>query len=115
MQSRNYLPQLVNSTVTGGEETLDVAATRADDGQTLVLQVVNLGEKAVNAAIQIASFVPKKAVAQATTLSGPLDGTNTADMPSAFTPKLSDWKHEIDKGRTKYTFSPHSFTVLRFE
>ena len=50
-----------------------------------------------------------------TTLSGPLDGTNTADKPNAVTPKQSEWKHEIKDGRTSYMFSPHSFTVLRFE
>ena len=115
MLSRNYLPQLVKCEVTDTRGKLDVDAKRSEDGKTLVLQVVNLGEQAVTPAIKVTAFVPAKPAAQVTTLSGPLDGTNTADMPNAITPKQSEWTHELKDGRTSYTFLPHSFTVLRFE
>jgi hypothetical protein len=60
-------------------------------------------------------FVPAKPVAQAAELSGPLEAVNTADKPRAITPQPRQWKHGIKEGRTVYTFSPHSFTVLRLE
>ena len=115
MLSRNYLPQVVQCAVTNDQGKLDVVAKRDDDGKTLVLRVVNLGDQAVTPTIQIGGFVPRKALAQVTTLAGPLAAVNTADQPDAVRPRPSEWKHEIKDGRTSYTFSPYSFSVLRFE
>ena len=80
----------VKCEVTGAEGKLDVDAKRSEDGKTLVLQVVNLGDKAVTPTIQIAGFVPSKPVAQVTTLSGPLDAVNTADKPNAVVPSRAN-------------------------
>jgi alpha-L-arabinofuranosidase len=115
MLCRNYLPQLVKCHVTGAEGKLDVNAKRSDDGRTLVLQVVNPGEKAVAAQIHLAGFVPGKPVAQVLELSGPLEAVNAANKPNAITPQQSQWKHGIKDGNTSYSFPPHSFTVLHLE
>ncbi|MGO8751819.1 MAG: alpha-L-arabinofuranosidase C-terminal domain-containing protein [Thermoguttaceae bacterium] len=115
MLSRNYLPQLVRCHCTGAEGTLDVNGKRSDDGRTLVLAVVNSSASAAPAEIRLEGFVPAKPVAQAAELSGPLEAVNTADKPRAITPQPRQWKHGIKEGRTVYTFSPHSFTVLRLE
>ena len=115
MLARNYLPQLVQCVVTDGQGKLDVVAKRSRDGKTLVLQVVNVGDKAVTPKINIAGFVPNKTPVKVTTLSGPLADTNTADHPNAITPKQTEWNHEIKAGQTTYSFSPYSFTILRFE
>jgi hypothetical protein len=115
MLARNYLPQLVSCEVTGEQTKLDVSAKRSEDGKTLVLQVVNIGDKAVSPVIHITGFVPEKAIARATMLAGLLNAVNTADKPESVIPKQSEWKHKIKEGRTSYTFSPYSFTVLRLE
>jgi alpha-L-arabinofuranosidase len=115
MLARNYLPQLVSCEVTGQQSKLDVSAKRSADGRTLVLQIVNIGDKAVSPVIHCTGFVPEKPIARATTLAGPLDAANTADKPETVIPKQTEWIHKIKEGRTSYTFLPHSFTVLRLE
>ena len=115
MLSRNFLPQLVKCQATGTDSKQDVNAKRSADGKTLVLQVVNPGERAADARIHFEGFVPGRPVAQVWELSGPLEAVNTADRPHAVVPQESLWKHEIQDGSTTYAFPPHSFTVLRFE
>lgn len=115
MISRNFLPNLVKCEVTDKESKLDVVAKVSDDGKTLILQVVNVNDKAVASAIEISAFVPSKAVAEATTLAGPLDGVNRADKADAVIPVKNEWKHVMREGRTSYTFAPNSLTLLRFE
>jgi hypothetical protein len=115
MLARNYLPQVVKCEVTDDQGKLDVVAKRAEDGKTLILRVVNPGDQAVKSTIRIAGFALRRDVAEVTTLAGPLAAVNTADHPDAVRPSPSEWKHEIRDGRTSYTFSPHSFTVLRLE
>jgi hypothetical protein len=115
MLARNYIPLLVKCEVTGEQSKLDVVAKRSADGKILVLQLVNIGERAVSPVIQITGFVPERTIARATTLTGPLDAVNTADRPETVVPKQTEWMHKIKGGRTSYTLLPHSFTVLRLE
>ena len=115
MQAKTNLPQLVKCTVSGGQPNLDVVAKRSVNGKILGLQVVNIADKPISAMIELTGFIPEKAIARATTLSGPLDAVNTADNPKNVVTKEIDWRHEFKEGKTTYTFSPYSFTVLRFD
>ncbi len=45
MFSRNYLPEVVKCEATGTKSQLDATANRSEDGTTLVLKVVNVGER----------------------------------------------------------------------
>jgi 3-keto-disaccharide hydrolase/alpha-L-arabinofuranosidase-like protein len=115
MLARNYVPQLVKCEVTGEQAKLDAVAKRSADGKTLVLQVVNIGDMALPSVIHVEGFVPERAIGQATTLAGPLNAVNTADQPKTVVPKQTEWVHKIKEGKMSYTFSSHSFTVLRLE
>jgi hypothetical protein len=115
MFSRNYLPKLVHCQVTGARDALDATAKCSPDGRTLVLQVVNLTGKAIPTRIHLAGFVPQKAIAHITELSGGLDVRNTAARPSAVVPQARPWKYAFQKGETRYTFPAYSVTVLRWE
>ncbi len=115
MLSRNHLPRIVKCDVSDNQKMLDIVAKRSEDGKTLILQVVNVGDQALNTAINVSGFVPNKPIATATTLAGPLDGTNKAERADAVVPKSSEWKHEMKAGQTSYTFAPDSVTVLRIE
>jgi hypothetical protein len=115
MLSRNYLPNLVECRVSGPADRLDANAKRSPDGQTLVLQLVNPGNEAVSAGIQLAGFTPRRAAAQVTELTGALDARNTAAQPSNCVPASVAWRHGIQDGRTQRTVPPRSFTVIRFE
>jgi alpha-L-arabinofuranosidase len=115
MFSRNYQPKVVKCEVAGGSGDLDVTVKRSEDGKTLVLQAVNIGDKPIEAKLQIAGFSPGKETAQVTELSGPMEAVNTAENPKTITPKQIEWKHKFKDGATSYSFPPRSFSVMRFE
>jgi hypothetical protein len=115
MLSRNYQPQLVQCEVTPPGNSLNVNATRSEDGKTLVLQVVNPTAKEVTAEVFMGGFVPRKPSAEVTELSANLEAVNTAADPQTVAPKRSRWKHGIEDGKAVRSFPPYSFTLLRFE
>jgi Domain of Unknown Function (DUF1080)/Alpha-L-arabinofuranosidase C-terminal domain len=115
MLSRNHLPQVVECQVSGAGKGLDVTARRSDDGNMLVLQVVNPGETEMPAQIQLAGFTPRSPQAQVTELSAPLDTVNTAGQPVACVPKQRRWPDAAGDGNARCVFPPHSFTIMRFE
>ena len=114
MLARGYLPQLVKCEVTDTRGELDVTAKRSEDGATLVLQVVNVGDQPITTTIQIAGFSAADPVAQVTELSGGLDAVNSADHPDAIVPRQSPWKCELTEGKTSRVFPAHSFTIIRW-
>jgi hypothetical protein len=113
--SQNYLPRVVEAKVNGGGSKLDVTATRSDDGQTLVLRVVNPSDKDVSALIHLAGFAPRQPEAQVSELAGSLRAVNTAAKPNAIVSQSHVWRQAIKGGNAKYTFAPYSITVIRFE
>ncbi len=111
MISRNYQPLVVKTE--SADRDVDVSATKSEDGKTLVLQVVNVGEKAATLPLKISGFFPAKPVGQVLTLEGSLDAHNTADNTEAIRPTSVEWKHGLEGGETTVTFPAHSFTVIR--
>lgn len=115
MFSRNYVPRLVRSEVSGTNGTLAVGAKRSQDGRTLVLQVVNPSDEAVSAQIHIDGFTPRRPMAHVTEMAGPLEARNTALEPQAIVPQERTWQHGLKQGITRYAFPPRSITVLRLD
>jgi len=115
MVSQNFQPLLVKSAVQSPGDQLDVSAKRSEDGRTVVLQVVNIGNQPKPATIRLEGFTPSKPVASCEELAGPLEAVNTAENPERIVPRRSAWPHGAANGPTRFTFAPHSFTVLRFE
>jgi alpha-L-arabinofuranosidase len=117
MIARHHQPRVVEASATGpaGDGALDVTATRSADGATLVLQVANLGEEPRTTRIDLEGFTPSRPVARREELAGPLDATNTAEDPARVTPRQAEWRHTSEGTGARYTFPPHSFTVLRFD
>jgi alpha-L-arabinofuranosidase len=114
MVARNYLPIAVAAAVENAG-SLDVSAKRSADGKALVLQVVNTNDRPVTAALELAGFVPEKAIAHVEELVGELDAVNTATMPGNICPTMKQWPHGIADGSLRYKFPALSFSILRFE
>jgi alpha-L-arabinofuranosidase len=114
MISRNYQSRVVDASVTGSDGDLDVTATRGADGATLILQVANLGEKPRWSRIELEGFAPSKPAARLEELAGPLDARNPSE-DLTLEPRRDEWRHTSKDGAARYTFPPHSFTILRFE
>jgi hypothetical protein len=116
MFSRNYQPMSVPIELTGGEGHLDASAKVRKDGKTLVLQVVNTGEKPLTTALKLDGLTLAKPQAAVEELAAPMNARNTAAQPKAVVPAQRQWQHEIkDGGQASYTFPASSVTVLRFE
>jgi hypothetical protein len=112
MFSQNYQPLVVKAEVQNPLGTrLDVTATKSDDGKTLVLQVVNVGE-ATTASINLTGFTASEATAKVQTLASSLDARNTADKPASIKPSLAEWRYS--SGSMVWAFPSYSVTVIRF-
>jgi alpha-L-arabinofuranosidase len=113
MIARSRLQFVVPAELTGNA-ALDVTAERSADAKHLVLRVVNAGEAAVAASLELPGFTPIKRAVNVLELAGPLDAVNTAGRPAAMAPKES--VRTLGEGAAaSHTFPPRSFTVLRFE
>jgi hypothetical protein len=115
MISRNYQPLCVKCEVQNPGDNLDAAATRSEDGKTLVLQVVSLGSEPRPTTIRLDGFAPTRPMAKVEELAGPLDAVNTAEFPERVKAKGSDWRCGFENGQATYTFPAHSVTVIRLE
>jgi alpha-L-arabinofuranosidase len=111
MSSRNYQPLAIKAECSIPD--LDVSASKSEDGKTLVLQIVNAGDKAVTLPLEITGLVPTKASATVVTLEGALDDHNTANAPKKIQPAVSVWQPRPAAGAATLTFPAHSFSVIR--
>jgi hypothetical protein len=115
MVSRSYQPVGVPAEVRGGADKLKVAAARSEDSKVLVLRVVNVGDGPVTAALAVEGFAPARLAASVEELAAPSDAMNTAREPRRVAPRSFPWRHGLPGAPARYTFPPHSFTVLTFE
>jgi alpha-L-arabinofuranosidase len=115
MIARHYQPVGVPTEVEGAGGALTAAAARAQDGQTLVLRVVNSGDKPLAGRIRLDRFAPLRPVAQVEELAAPVGAVNTAAEPNRVNPRRLEWRHDLAGAAPPYRFPPWSFTVLQFE
>ena len=115
MYSDNYQRVEVRSSVMDSNDELDVSSQLSQDGKTLVLEVVNLGEKVAAASIRIRGYSRAHPTAEVEELSGSLCETNTANMPRQLQPMQKQWQPRFNNDEMKYDFQPHSITVLNFK
>jgi alpha-L-arabinofuranosidase len=112
MISRNYEPLVVKSESLIRD--LDICATKSRDGKTLVLQIVNVGDKALTVPLKISGFVPETTEAQVLTLEGILEAQNSSAMTGTIKPVRTEWKHGLESGEaTTLTIPARSFSVIR--
>jgi hypothetical protein len=112
MIARSRLPFVVSTQVTGGAP-LDVTAEKSADGKRLVLRVVNAGDGAVSASLQLSGFTPKAPV-HVHELAGALNASNTSARPAVAVPTEAVIPI-ADRPVPDHTFLPRSITVLQFE
>jgi hypothetical protein len=114
-QFAHPLPLCVKSEVKSPGDLLDVTVTRDEDGKRLQIQVVNVGDRPIEARIRVDGFKPGKAVAGVVELSGKLGEVNTAAEPRRIAPREKEWRHGLADGEGRYTFPARSVAVLRLE
>ena len=105
------LPLRVESKAESPGNDLDVTATRSRDGKALVILVANCGSKSHTAAIDLSGFAARFTV-ESQTLSGPLNGVNTAEAPRHIAPVNSGIEKLAAASFVKM-FPAYSYTVMR--
>lgn len=109
--ARNWAPNVVQTTVDG---VLDAQARTTEDGNALVLNVVNDKNDPIEASLNIAGFALGSA-AIVVELTGSEDAVNTPSEPEKVRPKTRNWNPVFQSGVTRYTFPARSVTLIRFE
>lgn len=115
MFSRAYQPLAVHCDVKDASEGFDVNVKRSEDGNTLVMQVVNPNDTEQHSRLKLTGFAPRSSKATIVTLQGPMNAANTAEQPGAIVPAQQEWPHGVANGEAKYVFAARSVTVIRFE
>ncbi|HKG06211.1 MAG TPA: beta-L-arabinofuranosidase domain-containing protein [Pedobacter sp.] len=109
MQAEQHMPIRVQSIVSGN---LDVTATRSEDGNTLVLHVVNTGSD-VQAILELNGFENRKDETEVFTITGPLNSRNTPSDPEKHKTISSTIK--LNGKGPVYDFPANSYTILKFK
>jgi alpha-L-arabinofuranosidase len=111
MAAANYAPNRVDSSVKSADDTLDVTATKSEDGRTLIVRVVNVNPRSHRASIQIDGITGINKAADVWTLSGALTDRNLPTQPE----KVRSVKSQFSGAGNEfeYEFAPYSYTILR--
>ncbi len=115
MASKAYQPLSVESWAMSDNNALDVTTLRSEDGKMLSLQVVNLDDRDVTAAIELDGFVPDGPFAEVVTLQGELDDRNSEQEPNKIVPAYSRLAIPAGSQQLKHTFPAHSYTVIELK
>jgi hypothetical protein len=115
MISRHFQPVAVACEVSDASGHLDASAKRDAESKVVVMQVVNTGDRSMPATIRLDGYVPSRSAAGVEELAAPLNVVNTAAVPDRIKPARFDWRPAFKDGKARYTFPPHSFTVIRFQ
>ena len=109
---RCYLDgQLIQDAVYPAEKPLHATASRVQDSNEIILKVVNVAAESTDTEIRLVGAGPLHATGTATVLTGAPSDENSLDGPNKVTPVSSPVNGVGPQFR--YTFAPHSLTVLR--
>jgi alpha-L-arabinofuranosidase len=125
MIAASYQPVCVAAEVTVGPEdvsaetaerkaeSLDVTATRSEDGRTVAVKVVNLEAKPASLKVLFDGYAPRSPTARVSVLTGDLPAVNTPEASERIVPR----EHVVARGPEGFVLEipGHSFTVARFE
>ncbi|HEY3342310.1 MAG TPA: alpha-L-arabinofuranosidase C-terminal domain-containing protein, partial [Anaerolineae bacterium] len=110
MIAQHYQPLCVAAALTQESDTLDVTATRSEDGRTMVLKVVNLGADEVG--VSFSGLPGRAGRVRLTRLTGELTAENTPGEPRKISPEVSETTWE--SAAFMCTVPGYSFTALQF-
>ena len=113
MAAANYLPLRMASTVECPNKDLDVTAVSNEDGNRLVLKVVNLGSTSHRTQISLNGFSEPASIAKTWTLAGELTAANSPTDPQKIRPVASSISgvHR----QFEYEFPPYSYTIISLD
>lgn len=112
MAASVHLPIRVESQATSPRDDLDLTATRDESGSTLVLKVVNAGEKSHRSEITVERFGSVDPRAEVVQLTGDsLTDRNLPDDPEKIHPARTTFDQAAE--RFTFEFPARSYTILK--
>jgi alpha-L-arabinofuranosidase len=111
MASSAHLPCRIASEVMSPANDLDLSATRDEAGNTVVLKVVNVGDRAHPTVIAIEGLAQLASTAEVLTLTGELNDINLPNEPERIRPKKTTI--DVPADRFHYEFPARSYTIIR--
>ncbi|HVS39704.1 MAG TPA: alpha-L-arabinofuranosidase C-terminal domain-containing protein [Gemmataceae bacterium] len=111
MAAENHQPDRVAASVESPNEDLDVTVLRSEDATSLVLKVVNIGDRPHRAGVRIDHFEHVAPKADVWTLTGRLEDVNSPDVPE----RVKTVRSAVDVAAEafEYEFPAYSFTILK--
>jgi alpha-L-arabinofuranosidase len=109
MAAKNHQPLRVYDNVEGD---LDVTTTRSENGNELVLHVVNTKATAAKTSITLNGFAAGRSPVKVYTLSGDPKAENTPQKPEQVITK--ETTVQLTGNPMEYNFPANSYTILRF-
>jgi alpha-L-arabinofuranosidase len=110
MATENHQPCRVASTVESPNDDLDATVLRSEDEKTLIIKVVNVGDKPHRSAVQTDHFGSVRPQAEVWSLGGKLDEVNSPEEPERVKTVRSTFEGAAEK--FEYEFPAHSYTIL---
>ena len=108
LSSEHHQPLLIESIIAGRRDnTLDITATRSEDGKEIVLHIVNMAEQPQNIELDFGSF-GKIGKAEKWSIAGDENDINTPDEPT----RIAAQKQEVDFLNGSCALQPYSYTVI---
>jgi alpha-L-arabinofuranosidase len=115
MAAANHQPEVVASTASSPDDALDALALRSEDGNELVVRVVNLSDRPHATRLSLNGFQPSRSTAEVVELRGRPEDVNPPEEPTRIVPTRRIWQYGLQSGTPIYSFPPYSFTILQFQ
>lgn len=108
LSSEHHQPLLIESTMVGRRDnTLDITATRSEDGKEIVLHIANLSTEPRSIELDFGSF-GKIRKAEKWSIAGAENDVNSPDEPE----RIVAEKQEVDFIEGSCSLKPYSYTVV---
>ena len=108
LSSEHHQPLLVESVIAGRRDSsLDITATRSEDGKEVVLHIVNMAKQPQTVSLDFGSF-GKIRKAEKWVIAGEENDANTPDNPT----RISAQKYDVDFLDGDCSLEPYSYTVV---
>jgi alpha-L-arabinofuranosidase len=108
LSSEHHQPLLIESVMVGRRDnTLDITATRSENGKEIVLHIVNMAKETQSIDIDFGSF-GKISKAEKWVIVDEENGVNTPEEPT----RISAKKQDVDFLNGDCALQPYSYTVV---
>ena len=109
LSSEHHQPLLVESAIAGRRDnSLDITATRSEDGKEVVLHIVNMAKQPQTVSLDFGSF-GKIRKAEKWVIAGAENDVNTPDQPT----RIAAQKEPVDFMEGECLLRPYSYTVIK--